>query len=136
MNRLKLVILLIFAFSMQLSAQNVVHLCIGDNHNFGVPATLNSVYNWQIQGDPTIATITSGNGTEHIVIDLNDSGVVQLLVEEIDVNGCAGYDSILVEIYALPNPNIFALGPISFCEGDILDGSTICSHLKINYTIF
>ena len=118
MNRLKLVILLTFVFAIQLNAQNVVHLCVGENHNFGVPATLSSVYNWQIQGDPTIAAITSGNGTEYIIIDLNNIGMFQLLVEEVDVNGCSGYDSVLVEIHALPNPNIFALGPISFCEGD------------------
>ena len=118
MNRLKLVILLTFVFAIQLNAQNVVHLCVGENHNFGVPATLSSVYNWQIQGDPTIAAITSGNGTEHIIIDLNNIGMFQLLVEEVDVNGCSGYDSVLVEIHALPNPNIFALGPVSFCEGN------------------
>ena len=37
MNRLKLVILLIFAFSMKLSAQNVKHLCVGDHKTFWVP---------------------------------------------------------------------------------------------------
>jgi len=118
MNRLKLVILLIFAFSMKLSAQNVVHLCIGDNHNFGVPDNPTSLaFNWFVS-DPSLATIDSGNGTHHILIDLNNTGVFQLLVEEVDANGCNGYDSILVEIHALPNPSIFALGPISFCEGD------------------
>jgi gliding motility-associated-like protein len=118
MNRLKLVILLIFAFSMKLSAQNVVHLCIGDNHNFGVPDNPTSLaFNWSIS-DPSLATIDSGNGTHHILIDLNNKGVFQLLVEEIDANGCSGYDSILVEIHDLPKPNIFAIGPTSFCEGD------------------
>ena len=117
MNRLKLVILLTFVFALKINAQNVVHLCVGENHNFGVPPTVGSIYNWQVQ-NTTIATIYSGNGTEHIIIDLNNPGVFQLLVEEIDVNGCSGYDSILVEIHALPTPNIFALGPISFCEGD------------------
>ena len=117
MNRLKLVILLIFAFTFKINAQNVVHLCEGDNHNFGVPLTVGSIYNWQVK-NTTIATIVSGNGTEHIIIDLNNPGVFQLFVEEIDANGCSGYDSILVEIHAKPTPNIFALGPISFCEGD------------------
>ena len=106
MNRLKLVILLIFAFSMKLSAQNVVHLCIGDNHNFGVPDNPTSFFDWSVS-DPSLATIDSGNGTHHILIDLNNKGVFQLLVEEIDANGCRGYDSILVEIHNLPNPNIF-----------------------------
>lgn len=118
MNRLKLLILLILAFSIRLSAQNVVHLCIGDNHNFGVPDNPTSLaYNWFVS-DSSLATIDSGNGTHHILIDLNNTGVFQLLVEEIDANGCSGYDSILVEIHNLPNPNIFAIGPTSFCEGD------------------
>lgn len=117
MRILKLIILLIIVFSIKLNAQNVVHLCVGDNHNFGVPNTLGSIYNWEVQ-DSTIATITSGNGTEQIMIDLNNAGLFQLMVEEVDVNGCSGYDSILVEVHNLPNPNIFAEGPISFCEGD------------------
>jgi gliding motility-associated-like protein len=117
MHKLRLVILLIIAFNVKLNAQNMVHLCEGENHNFGVPFTNGSVYNWQVQNS-TIAIITSGNGTEHITLDLNNPGVFQLLVEEVDVNGCNGYDSILVKINALPNPSIIALGPISFCEGD------------------
>ena len=118
MRKLTAIILLLIAFATQVVAQSTVHLCAGTNHNFGVPYTVGSSYNWQVQANTAIATITSGNGTEHIIMDLNNSGVFQLLVEEIDVNGCSGYDSILVEIHALPNPNIFALGPISFCEGD------------------
>ena len=118
MRKLKAIILLFIAFATQVVAQSTVHLCAGTNHNFGVPYTIGSSYNWQVQANTTIATIISGNGTERIIMDLNNSGVFQLLVEEIDVNGCSGYDSVLVEIHALPNPNIYALGPISFCEGD------------------
>ena len=117
MNKLKLIILLIFAFSIKLGAQNVVHLCIGDDHNFWVPDNPTSTFDWSVN-DPSIATIDSGNGTHHILIDLNNKGVFQLLVEEIDANGCIGYDSVLVQIHNLPNPNIFAVGPTSFCEGD------------------
>jgi len=127
MYKLRLVILLIFAFNVKLNAQNMVHLCEGENHNFGLPFTNGSVYNWQVQNS-TIATITSGNGTEHITLDLNNPGVFQLLVEEVDVNGCNGYDSILVEVHALPNPSILALGPISFCEGD-----SVLLQLNSNY---
>jgi len=118
MRKLKSIILLLIAFASQLVAQNTVHLCVGANHNFGVPYTIGSSYNWQVQTNTTGATITSGNGTEHIIIDLNNSGVFQLLVEETDVNGCIGHDSILVKIHDLPQPYIFASGPISFCEGD------------------
>jgi len=118
MSKLKAIIILLIAFATQVVAQSTVNLCPGTNHNFGVSYTLGSSYHWQVQANTAIATISSGNGTEHIIMDLNNSGVFQLLVEEIDVNGCSGYDSILVKIHELPNPNIFALGPISFCEGD------------------
>ena len=118
MNKLKSIILFLIVFASQVVAQNTVHLCVGTDHNFGVPDNPTSLaYNWQVS-DPSLATIDSGNGTHHILIDLNNTGVFQLLVEEIDANGCSGYDSILVKIHDLPQPYIFASGPISFCEGD------------------
>ena len=117
MNRLRLVILLIFAFSIKLGAQNVVHLCIGDDHNFGVPDNPTSSFDW-IVSNPSLATIKAGSGTHHILVDLHNKGMFWLLVEEIDVKGCIGYDSILVEIHGLPTPNILAPSPISFCEED------------------
>jgi len=117
MRKLEVIILFLFAFATQVFAQNTAHLCIGNNRNFIVPNNPTSAYNWQVS-DPNLATIDSGNGTHHILIDLNNIGVFKLLVEEIDANGCKGYDSILVQIHDLPQPNIFASGPISFCEGD------------------
>jgi gliding motility-associated-like protein len=116
MRKLNFIILLL-VFAKQGIAQDILHLCVGPNHNFIVPHNPTSLYNWQVS-DPTLATIDSGNGTHHILIDLNNTGVFQLLVEEIDVNGCIGYDNILVEIHDLPNPIIFAVGSTSFCEGD------------------
>jgi len=93
-----------------------VNLCVGSSHNFGVPLTVGSIYNWKLE-NTSIATIVSGNGTELITIDLNNTGVSQLIVEEIDVNGCIGYDSVLIEVHALPNPIITA-SAVNFCEGD------------------
>tara|TARA_B100001142_G_scaffold330275_1_gene397548 strand:- start:27340 stop:28617 length:1278 start_codon:yes stop_codon:yes gene_type:complete len=117
MKRLGIVILLVCALTIKLKAQNLVRLCVGGNHNFGVSSTVGSIYNWTLQ-DTAIAAIISGNGTEQISIDLNNPGLFQLLVEEIDVKGCTGYDSVLVEVLSLPKPNIFSYGSISFCEGD------------------
>tara|TARA_B100001758_G_scaffold247889_1_gene268228 strand:- start:29331 stop:30608 length:1278 start_codon:yes stop_codon:yes gene_type:complete len=117
MKRLSIVILLVCVFIIKLKAQNYVRLCVGNNHNFGVSFTVGSIYNWKLQ-DTTIAAIISGNGTEQISVDLNNPGLFQLLVEEIDVNGCSGYDSVLVEVLASPKPNILSYGSISFCEGD------------------
>ena len=117
MRKLEVIILFLFAFATQVFAQNTAHLCIGNNRNFIVPNNPTSAYNWQVS-DPNLATIDSGNGTHHILIDLKNIGVFKLLVEEIDANGCIGYDSVFVQIHNLPNPNIFAVGPTSFCEGD------------------
>ena len=116
MMRFKLTILLIFIIS-RVSAQDYLHLCVGENKNFGVPFSNGSTYNWQIKGDNNIAIITSGNGTNDIKIDLNSFGVFQLFVEEVNIYGCIGYDSIFVKIHDLPTPVIFANGPTTFCDG-------------------
>jgi gliding motility-associated-like protein len=83
-----------------------------------VPDNPTSEFIWTAY--PSLATIdtTLTTNNHQVLIDLNNTGVVMLKVEEIDRNGCSGYDSILVEIHNLPNPNIFAIGPTSFCEGD------------------
>lgn len=117
MLRLVNIIFLLFVTFAQIWAQNPIHLCVGSNHNFSVPYMSGSVYLWQVQADTPIASISSGNGTEHIIMDLNNSGVFKLFVEETDINGCIGYDSLLVEIHKLPSPNISANGPTYFCEG-------------------
>jgi len=105
---------------INLSAQNVIHLCEGDiAENFAVSLTNGSTYNWTI-GTQNIATITSGNGTEHILLDLNNSGVFWLHVLETDANLCSGEDSILVEVHPNPNPIIYADGNVFFCEGNFV----------------
>ena len=129
MRKLKSVILLLIVVTGSITAQSTLHLCVGStDHNFAVPYANGSTYQWVVQGNPNIATITSGNGTEHIKLDLNNTGVFQLLVAESDMNGCIGYDSVMVEVHELPIPNIFALGPISFCEGD-----SVLLQLNSNY---
>ena len=120
MRKLRLVILSFLVFAFNLKAQNIVHLCVGDTHNFGVPSTTGSVYNWNLQNN-SIATIVSGNGTELITIDLNSTGVFKLVVEETNQDGCLGYDSVMVEIHDFPSADIVALGPLTFCNGDNVD---------------
>ena len=103
-----------------LSAQNIIRLCEGDTaQNFAVPLSNGSTYNWTI-GTQSIATITSGNGTEHILLDLNTSGVFWIHVLETDANLCTGKDSILVEVYPKPTPFVYSLGNTTLCEGDFM----------------
>ena len=82
MRKLKGIILLLIVFAAQIAAQDTLHLCVGESHNFAVPYTNGSAYDWKIQNTP-IATITSGNGTEKIMMNLNSSGTFQLMVEEV-----------------------------------------------------
>jgi len=128
-----LVILLFFAFAFGMNAQNVVHLCVGDTHDFGIPSTTGSVYDWNVQNS-SIATIISGNGTELITIKLNSTGLFKLVVEETNQDGCLGYDSVMVEIHDLPSSDIVALGPLTFCKGDNVDLqlNTACSIFSWN----
>ena len=117
MKKIKYIILFLF-LQTNVSAQNVIRVCEGDTaQNFAVPLTLGSTYNWTL-GTQSIATIVSGNGSEHILIDLNTSGVFWLHVQEIDSNLCSAKDSILIEVFPKPNPFIYSLGNNTFCEGD------------------
>jgi gliding motility-associated-like protein len=119
MSKLKAIILFLIVFATQVVAQNTVHLCVGTEHDFGVIDNPSSEFIWSAYPSSLVtidATLTTNN--HQVLIDLNNTGVFMLKVEEEDANGCSGYDSILVEIHDLPNPNIFAIGPTSFCEGD------------------
>ena len=111
-----LYIVFVFLIQIKLSAQTTIHLCEGDlGHNFSVPITSGSTYDWSI--DPNIATIVSGNGTGHIVVDLNTAGMFWIHVEETDVNLCKGNDSLLVFVHPKPDPFIYNLSSLEFCEG-------------------
>ena len=117
-----------------LSSQNVIRLCEGDTvQNFAVPITNGSIYNWTV-GTQNIATITSGNGTEHIQLDLNNTGVFWIHVLETNANLCTAKDSILVEVYPKPNPLIYAESTVFFCEGSqvVLTSDSMYSSLIWN----
>ena len=131
-------ILFLFVFSIQLVAQNTVHLCVGETHNFAIPYTSGSVYSWEVQNS-SIATIISGAGSENVTLNLNSSGIFKLIVEVVNANGCLGYDSVLVEIHENPTPFISALGPVLICEGvdlTIQTNSIYDSYLWSDGSIF
>ena len=81
--------------------------------------TFGSTYNWTIDNQ-SIATINNGNGTNHILVDLNNSGFCWLYIEETNSNLCVGKDSILIEVYAKPSPYIYDYGNAILCEGDFM----------------
>ncbi|MAO71301.1 MAG: hypothetical protein CMD02_02180 [Flavobacteriales bacterium] len=117
MKKLKY-ILLFSLLQTFVSAQNVIRVCEGDTaQNFAVNPTLGSTYNWTL-GTQSIATIVSGNGSEHILLDLNTSGVFWLHVQETDSNLCSSKDSILIEVFPKPNPFIYSIGNNTLCQED------------------
>jgi len=131
--RIRLIILFYLAV-IQLTAQTPIHLCEGEvNHNFFVPYTLGSTYQWQVQGNPAIATITSGNGSEHIQIDLNYSGVFKLVVTETDVNGCNGTDSIQVIVHPLPQVDFVVSGNCLENPAIFTDNTYISTDSLVNF---
>ena len=76
------IVISFFALICNLHAQSIVHLCVGDaDKNFSVPYHIGSSYTWTIVDNSNIAVISSGNGTEHIKIDLNNTGMFKLKVE-------------------------------------------------------
>ena len=97
-----------------------------------VPLTLGSTYNWTLETQ-NIATIVSGNGSEHILLDLNTSGVFWPHVQETDSNLCTAKDSILIEVFPKPNPFIYSLGNNTLCYGDsiILFSDSIYKTLSV-----
>ncbi len=50
---------------------------------------------------------------DSIVVD--DNGTIQL---KVTTDGCYDYASVYVEVYDLPQPEIFTSDPTTFCEGD------------------
>lgn len=132
----RLFILLIFFTSsfFILKAQEVVSLCEGNTHTFGVPNQFGSSYTWSIE-DSSLANITSGNGTNEIILSLLSNGSSKLFVEQIDVNGCKGYDSISIIINSLPEVNIYSNSSTSICDGDsiiLLTNNDFFSYLWNN----
>ena len=77
--RLVLFVILFFGYTFDSYSQNVVNYCKGEVRNFAVPYTNGSVYNWYLE-NPNLATILSGNGTEHVTLNLSNSGIVHLTV--------------------------------------------------------
>ena len=125
MLKFKAIILFLIALATQVVAQDTLHLCVGESHDFAVPYTNGSNYDWKIQ-NTSVATILSGNGTEHIIMNLNSSGVFFLIVDELNSSGCFGSDSILVEIHDKPTPIISASGSVQVCLGvDLIIVNTI-----------
>lgn len=117
---IKLIILIFFFSNCKLFSQDSLVVCIDDSiHNFNINSSLGSTYSWEIESDEKIASIISGNGSDEIVIYSSSIGIFKLIVDEIDINGCFGTDSLIVVVKENPTTNI-KLESYNICEGDSL----------------
>ena len=112
---------LAFTFScVGLFAQDSVVVCIDDSvHNFHINGSIGSIYDWEIASSNNTASIVSGNGTDEIIVKFNSADFFKLIVDEIDINGCSGSDSIIIDIRENPFVTISS-NSYEICEGDSL----------------
>ena len=113
---------LVFIFSCgRVFSQDTVVVCIDDStHNFFLNGSNGSNYSWEIESSNNIASIVSGQGTDEIIVKFNSIGIIKLIVDEIDVNGCSGTDSIIIDIRENPLV-IISSNSYQICEGDSLE---------------
>ena len=72
-----------------------------------------------IEPSNNITSIISGQGTDEIIVKFNSTGFFKLSVDEIDINGCSGTDSIIIDIRENPFA-IISSNSYQICEGDSL----------------
>lgn len=113
-------ITIIFLFSLvsflYTYAEDTIYVCTGTIHEFGVPLSNGSTYFWEVDNS-SAANIVAGNSTELVSIQINSPDIFKLFVTETDINGCIGFDSIVIVSYPLPNP-IISADEVTFCDGD------------------
>ena len=121
-------IILIFISGKIFSQKNTI-ICIGDSmHNFSINNSFGSTYNWKIESSNSSASIFFGNGTSEISVKFNQTGIFELFVEETDVNGCNGNDSLLIEVISSAAIKIFAL------DNEICDGDSTLLYVNQNFS--
>jgi len=81
-----------------------------------------STYIWTVSG----GSISSGDGTNSILVDWGSSGVGSVNLNVIDTNGCAGLLALTVSVTILSTPTaiITPSGTTNFCTGDSIQLSS------------
>ena len=104
MRKIYISLFLVFIFSCgRIFSQDTVVVCIDDSiHNFSLNGSNGSNYSWEIEPSNNIAYLISGNGTDEIIVKFNSTGFFKLIVDEVDINGCSGSDSIIIDIRENP----------------------------------
>ena len=117
---IRLLFLVVIFSCGRVFSQDTVMVCIDDSiHNFSLNGSNGSNYSWEIEPSNNIASIVSGQGTDEIIVKFNSIGLIKLIVDEIDINGCSGTDSIIIDIRENPFV-IISSNSYQICEGDSL----------------
>ena len=117
---IRLLFLVVIFSCGRVFSQDTVVVCIDDSiHNFSLNGSNGSNYSWEIEPSNNIASIVSGQGTDEIIVKFNSIGLIKLIVDEIDINGCSGTDSIIIDIRENPFV-IISSNSYQICEGDSL----------------
>ena len=117
---IRLLFLVVIFSCGRVFSQDTVVVCIDDSiHNFFLNGSNGSNYSWEIEPSNNIASIVSGQGTDEIIVKFNSTGLIALIVDEIDINGCSGTDSIIIDIRENPFV-IISSNSFQICEGDSL----------------
>ena len=117
---IRLLFLVVIFSCGRVFSQDTVVVCIDDSiHNFSLNGSNGSNYSWEIEPSNNIASIVSGQGTDEIIVKFNSIGLIKLIVDEIDINGCSGTDSIIIDIKENPYV-IISSNSYQICEGDSL----------------
>ena len=117
---IRLLFLVVIFSCGRVFSQDTVVVCIDDStHNFFLNGSNGSNYSWEIEPSNNIASIVSGQGTDEIIVKFNSIGLIKLIVDEIDINGCSGTDSIIIDIRENPYV-IISSNSYQICEGDSL----------------
>ena len=117
---IRLLFLVVIFSCGRVFSQDTVMVCIDDSiHNFSLNGSNGSNYSWEIEPSNNIASIVSGQGTDEIIVKFNSIGLIKLIVDEIDINGCSGTDSIIINIRENPFV-IISSNSYQICEGDSL----------------
>ena len=118
---IRLLFLVVIFSCGRVFSQDTVMVCIDDSiHNFSLNGSNGSNYSWEIEPSNNIASIVSGQGTDEIIVKFNSIGLIKLIVDEIDINGCSGTDSIIIDIRENPFV-IISSNSYQICEGDSLE---------------
>ncbi len=106
-------------------------VCDGDVATYSVTNTNNSTYSWSV---PTGAAITSGQGTNSIIVDWSGASSGNVSVTETNVSNCTG-SPVTFSVTVNPLPVVAGINGVDpVCDGDVENYSVTSPNATSIYT--